>query len=56
VAADNGDQKNSQGRQRQIHLVPPSAQWGPPEEAGRELLRIILAVKARRDEGRVQAA
>lgn len=39
-----------------LRFDPPAAGWVPPAEAGRAILRLILAVKRRRDERQKDAA
>jgi hypothetical protein len=39
-----------------LRFSPPAAGWVPPAEAGRAILRVILAVKRRRDANRKDAA
>ncbi|MGH9211363.1 MAG: hypothetical protein ACRD2C_11870 [Acidimicrobiales bacterium] len=39
-----------------LRFTPPSAGWEPPDEAGRAILRVVLAVKRRRDANRKDAA
>jgi hypothetical protein len=38
-----------------LRFAPPP-DWVPPDEAGRAILRVVLAVKKRRDAGRNDAA
>jgi hypothetical protein len=39
-----------------LRFTPPPGGWTPPDEAGRAILRVVLAVKKRRDAGRKDAA
>jgi hypothetical protein len=41
---------------RGLRFGPPPAGWVPPAEAGRVILRVIIAVKKRRDAERKDAA
>jgi hypothetical protein len=41
---------------RGLRFIPPSPGWVPPAEAGRVILRVMLAVKKRRDAKRKDAA
>jgi hypothetical protein len=41
---------------RGLRFVPPSSGWVPPAEAGRVILRVIIAVKKPRDAERKDAA
>jgi hypothetical protein len=41
---------------RRLRFAPPPPGWVPPAEAGRVILRVILAVKKRRDAERKDAA
>lgn len=40
----------------QLLFIPPQQGWTPPDQAGRAILRVILAVKARRDRVQEEAA
>jgi hypothetical protein len=39
-----------------LRFTPPPASWEPPEDAARAILRVVLAVKKRRDADRKDAA
>ncbi|MGH9214167.1 MAG: hypothetical protein ACRD2C_26380 [Acidimicrobiales bacterium] len=39
-----------------LRFTPPPADWVPPDEAGRAILRVAMAVKKRRDPDRKDAA
>lgn len=32
-----------------LHFTPPPPDWVPPDEAGQAILRVVIAVKKRRD-------
>lgn len=53
-AGGRSDERAGDGRV--LRFAPPPAGWEPPTEAGRAILRVILAVKQRREAERKDAA
>jgi hypothetical protein len=50
------EDRRDEDRGQMLRFTPPAAGWVPPAEAGRAILRVILAVKRRRDANRKDAA
>jgi hypothetical protein len=50
----SGERRRDDGRG--LRFSPPPEGWVPPAEAGRVILRVIIAVKRRRDAERKDAA
>jgi hypothetical protein len=50
------DRSDRSGDHAVLRFTPPPPGWAPPDEAGRAILRVVAAVKKRRDANRKDAA